>query len=136
MDIHELTADIPCYTIKAASFPDKVLEAHQALHRLYPWSAGRRYFGLSRPEGGGGITYYAAAEILPGEESAEQTGNAVIQKGHYLVKEIPAFKKNLSLIGETFRLMLQDNRIDPQGYCVEWYTGMEDLQCMVRLSGL
>lgn len=65
--------DVTVVYVTARSFPDGVLEAHQKLHSLVPFSTGRKYFGLSRPENNGGIVYRAAAEELQSGE-AEQWG--------------------------------------------------------------
>ena len=42
--------------------------------------------------------------------------------------------KDISAIGEAFKLLLSNRDIDPQAYCVEWYLSDKDVKCMVRLK--
>lgn len=42
--------------------------------------------------------------------------------------------KDISSIDKSFKTLLTDPRIDPEGYCVEWYLNAKDVQCMVRLN--
>jgi len=44
------------------------------------------------------------------------------------------FADDIPLIGETFRNLLADPRIDPQGYCLEFYLNEHDMRCMVPLA--
>ena len=66
METITLNNDIKVFYITAKSFPDGVLDAHNKLHALVPFSTDRKYFGISRPENG--TIYYKAAaeEINPG----------------------------------------------------------------------
>ena len=51
----------------AKSFPEGILEAHQTLHALVPYSQNRKYFGISRPENGNIVYKAAAEELIEGE---------------------------------------------------------------------
>ena len=130
-----LERDITTLCITAESFPEGVLAAHQKLHRLVAYAPERHYFGISYPIGLGQIQYQAATEIGPGED-ADALGCDVffIKKGAYLSLFLPNFMEDLSAIGQSFQTLLQDPRIDPDGYCLEWYLGEKDLRCMVRLA--
>ncbi|MBL7712733.1 MAG: hypothetical protein JNL13_09725 [Chitinophagaceae bacterium] len=129
-----LPEDISVYCIRAASFPDGVLAAHQQLHALLPFSAERGYFGLSRPENGS-IEYYAAAsECIPGELSGKDLKEIIIRSGTYNSITIEHYMRDTAAIGEAFRQLIADPGIDPQGYCVEWYLTQETVRCMVRLQ--
>jgi hypothetical protein len=130
-----LDGDIKVFSVTAKSFPDGVLETHQKLHSLVPFSTSRKYFGLSRPEDTGGIVYKAAAEeLIQGEGERLQCETFVIKKGSYLCETIHDYMKDLPAIGRVFSEMISQQGIDPEGYCVEWYVSDKDVKCMVRLS--
>lgn len=129
-----LEGDIIAYTVKAASFPDGVQAAHQYLHQLIPYSDKRKYFGISRPEGGNGISYYAAAtELEAGEMEKHGLPQFIIKKGNYIYKDISDYMKNIPAIGQAFAGLLVDKNIDPEGACVEWYLDQHTCRCMVRV---
>jgi hypothetical protein len=129
-----LTDDIRVYFIQATSFPDGVQAAHEKLHALYPFDPERRYFGISRPEHGK-IDYKAAAEeLVPGEYAKHGLPSLTIPKGTYNCIAIKDFRKNIPAISYTFTDLIVQPGIDPQTYCVEWYQGMNDVLCMVRMQ--
>lgn len=134
--MNQLTLDneITAYTVKAASFPEGVLAAHQHLHGLVTYSPKRKYFGISRPEGAGTIAYYAAAEELEkGEFARHDLPVFIIAAGTYIYTDIPDFMKNIPAIGQTFQTLLGEKNIDPNGACVEWYLSDTVCRCMVRI---
>jgi len=130
-----LENDVVVMCVTADSFPNGVMAAHQKLHSLITYSAERKYYGLSRPEGTGGIIYRAAAEELePGEAEKLSFDTITIKKGKYISATIHDYMKDLPAISSTFQQMIARPDIDPQGYCVEWYLSDKDVQCMVRLE--
>jgi len=127
--------DITVMYVTASSFPDGVLEAHQKLHALIPFTTDRRYFGVSRPENGGQIIYKAAAvELEPGEGGKLNLETLILKKGKYISLIIHDFMKDIPAIQKTFNLLISQSNIDPQGYCVEEYINQNDMLCMVRLK--
>lgn len=134
-EIVHFDTDITAWCCTAESFPAGVLAAHQQLHALVQQFPGRRYFGISYPMGPGNIIYHAATESAPGED-AESLGCDVffIKKGDYLSLLVPDFMDDLPAIGRAFQELLQDPRIDPEGYCLEWYINDRDVRCMVLLQ--
>jgi hypothetical protein len=125
-----LNAAITAFTVKADSFPEGVRAAHQQLHG----SVKRKYFGISRPEGTGGISYYAAAaELEPGELSKHGLPVFEIIPGHYIYTDIPDFMNNIPAIGQAFQQLLAQTTIDPNGACIEWYLENAVCRCMVRI---
>jgi hypothetical protein len=70
MEKFMLNNNIKVFCVTAKSFPYGVLEAHQTLHSLAPYTKERKYFGKSRPVNGV-IVYKSAAEEL--ERRFEQT---------------------------------------------------------------
>jgi hypothetical protein len=130
-----LENDVRILYVTANSFPAGVLAAHQKLHALIPYSAQRRYFGLSRPENAGTIVYRAAAEELKPSE-AEELGlqTLILKKGKYISTIIKNYHEDVSAIEKAFSILLKTSHLDRQGYCVEWYLNDKDVQCMVRLT--
>jgi hypothetical protein len=133
MENFVLDKDIRLCCLRAASFPDGILAAHQQLHASLSFKNGRMFFGLSRPEEGV-IIYNAAAELLAGE-TAEDFGavSFTLEKGEYTSIVIKNYMKDTPSIGRAFEKLLLNPLIDPNGYCVEMYLGMNDVRCMVRL---
>lgn len=137
MENFEIEKDIKVLFVTAKSFPDGIVDALENIHALVPYSIKRRYFGLSRPEGNGGIVYKAAAEELNPEE-AELLGceTMIIRKGKYYCITIHDYMKDLSGIGKAFDELLTQRDLDPDGYCVEWYIDNKDVKCMIRMKSL
>lgn len=128
-----VSEDILVYCVTAASFPDGVLQAHQSLHALVPFNDQRKYFGLSWPDKDGNILYKAAAEELrEGELSRHHLESKIIVKGEYLYIDIPDFMKNIPAIGAAFQQLIHDERIAPDGFCIEWYLTQTLCRCMVK----
>ncbi|TKC16187.1 transcriptional regulator [Robertmurraya kyonggiensis] len=125
--------DIKVVYVTATSFPEGIQEAHERLHEVIPYSNERRYFGLSRPEMGV-IVYKAAAEQFEKEKDSNCEA-LIIEKGKYRSITVMNYKNAPQKISEAFDELISYSDIDPNGYCVEWYQGEEDVKCMVRLKG-
>jgi hypothetical protein len=134
METTTLDQDIKIFYMTAKSFPEGVLEAHQKLHALIPYSTERRYFGLSRPENGTILYKAAAEEMQPGEAEKLKCDTLTIKKGSYISITIPDFMNDIPAIQRTFNQLLSQPGLDPQGYCVEEYINEKDMICMVRLN--
>ncbi len=126
--------DINVLYIKAASFPEGVLEAHKKLHALIPFSTDRKYFGISRPRNGVIVYKAAAEEINQGEAEKLNCATLVLSKGKYICLTVKDYRKDLQNIGRAFKALLSFPGLDPQGYCIEWYLTDEDVNCMIRLK--
>ena len=122
---------VKTYYVKASAFPSGVEQAHQALHALVPFDERRKYFGFSWPDQGA-ITYLAAAEeLFEGELAQYGLETKTIQKGTYLYIDIFNFMDNIPAIGAAFQQLIHDERIAPDGFCIEWYLTQKDCRCMV-----
>ena len=127
--------DIKVFYIAAASFPDGVMAAFDKLYKIAPPSEHRIYYGISRPENGGGIQYKAAAEeMYEGEAAQNGCDKLVLRKGKYLCTTIKDFMKDLPAVGQAFQTLIAQPGIDPTGYCIEEYFNDTDVRCMVRLA--
>lgn len=133
MQTIKIEQDIPVYYIQAEIFPDGALAAFQKLHSIIDFPQQRRSFGISRPENGT-IVYRAAAEAK-GQEDFKSTELAtlIIPKGDYISMGIKIIGDDFSPIKNTFDQLLLHPQKDPSGYCIEEYTSMEDVICMVKL---
>lgn len=135
METITIGEDITAMYVTAKSFPDDIMDAHEALHALVPFSKDRKYFGISRPENGGGIVYRAAAEAInEGEAEKLKCETLILKKGKYVCLTIKDYAKDIKSIERAFKELLAFPGIDPQGYCVEWYLNDKDVKCMVRLA--
>jgi hypothetical protein len=133
METFTIDKDIPVFYITATSFPEGILEAHEKLHALVPFSGNRRYFGLSRPEHEGEIVYKAAAEeLVRGEAKKLNLETMVIRRGTYKCITINNYVIDPPSIEKAFGRILQQPGLDPNGYCVEWYLNEKDVRCMVK----
>jgi hypothetical protein len=133
MDSFILGEDIQVMCVFADRFPEGIVPAFEKLHNIVPNNPGRRYFGISRPDQTGEIMYRAAAEELEDGE-AERLGleRFTIPGGAYNTYYIKDYRNNIGAIAECFQLLIGQSEADPNGYCIEWYIGDDDVKCMVR----
>jgi hypothetical protein len=126
--------DIKVFYIPATSFPEGIMEAFNKMYALVPFSAERKFFGVSRPENGV-IHYKAAAEELTAGEAEKLDCNTIIlKKGTYISLTINNYTDDIQSIDRAFKELLSHSGLDPQGYCVEWYFNETDVKCMIRLK--
>ncbi|HWZ03947.1 MAG TPA: hypothetical protein VNX40_10095 [Mucilaginibacter sp.] len=128
--------DIKVLYVTAKSFPEGIMEAHQQLHTLVPFSAStsRKYFGISRPEGGPIVYRAAAEEISPGEAERLHCDTLILKKGKYISSIVNNYMNDIQSIDRAFKALLSHPHLDPNGYCVELYLNDTDVQCMIRLD--
>lgn len=129
-----LENNIKVFYVTARSFPEGIEEATHKLHSLFTYTKERKIFGLSRPENNGQIVYKAAAEEMT-EGEAEKLGceTMVIPKGIYISIKVNDFRKDIMSIDRAFQQLLNYPNLDPQGFCVEWYSSeKEEVICMIR----
>ena len=120
--------------VQATSFPDGIMPAYETLHSKLPFSPGRKFLSVSRPEDGA-VSYKAGAEVLaPGEPELHQLPTLTLKKGRYLTLTVRNFMDDIPAVGRAFEELMQDPGIDPEGYCVEWYFNEPDVHCMIRLA--
>jgi hypothetical protein len=129
-----LDNDIKVSYITAKSFPDGIMDAHKKLHALVPFSTGRKYFGISRPENGVIVYKAAAEEINKGEAEKLNCDTLILKKGKYICLTINDYVKDIQSIDRAFKKLLSYPDLDPEGYCVEWYLNDKDVKCMIRLN--
>lgn len=125
--------DQKVFCVSAGMFPEGVGEAHRKLHALFPPADGRSYYGISY-RNKDTILYKAAVALKNPEEAGKlNLESFTIRKGKYSGKVIKNFMDDITSIGRTFQVLLEDTRIDPQGYCLEEYFD-RDVRCMVKLK--
>lgn len=134
METTQIDKDITVFYVTAGQFPSGIMDAHQKLHTLVPFSTGRKYFGISRPENGNLVYRAATEELNPGEGKSLGCKTLTLKKGNYISQTITNYQEELESISNTFKTLLDQPGIDPKGYCVEWYFNPTDVKCMVRLE--
>jgi hypothetical protein len=98
MEIIQIDRDIPVFYVTAASLPDGIMDALEKIHLLAPPRAGRRFFGVSRPEEQGGIVYKAAAEeMYEGEGKRLGCDSLTLYKGSYIALVVPDLRRTVLL---------------------------------------
>ena len=137
MEKYELDKDISVLFVEAASFPDGIRAAFDSLSGSLSQKENRTFFGISHANQEGKIIYKAAAwEKYEGEGKDSGLKTLRIKKGIYTGKLIRDFRKNIPLIGETFRKLLAEPDLDKDSFCLEWYQGKEDVLCLVKLKSV
>ena len=135
METYNIDKEITVFFVQAASFPEGIGAAWQKLHSLLPAGDTRMRYGISYPGPNGAIIYRAAAaETFPGEGSHKGCETFLIKKGPYISEFVSDWKKDETVIGKTFRQLLNQPGIDLQGYCLEIYENPKDVRCLVPLG--
>ena len=135
MEKYIIDHDISLLYVQAATFPLGVGGAFKELERKLGTNQARPRYGISFPDGKGGILYRAAAEeAFAGE--AEQAGckTFTVRKGAYASIYLADWKKDESSIGRAFNELLKHPQLDKQGYCLEIYPNGNDVRCLVPLT--
>ena len=135
METCRLKEDIRVFCDPARSFPYGIAGAFAALEKLLPNRHNRVFFGLSRKNAQGMVTYQAAAsEAHRGETAKHGCDTFVIPCGEYLAKTIPDWRTRENSVARAFALLLADPRVDTQFPTVEWYEDCDTVTCMVRMD--
>jgi hypothetical protein len=137
MGIITLDKDIRIFYVEATSYPGGIVDAHQKLHSMVPFSTDRKYFGLSRPENEEYEIIYKVGteEMEEGEAEKYSCQTLIIKKGRYIYQIVKDFRKEPENIGLAFEKLLTHPDLDPDGYCIEWYKNdQEVVTCMVRVT--
>jgi len=117
------------------TFPNGIGAAFDALMHKMPKNQTRSYFGISELASNGDILYYAAAEeTFDGEARHYGYDIYVVKQGEYLTVTVTDWKKKTACIKDVFEAMLDDDRIDKENPCIEWYKNEEEMVCMVKLD--
>lgn len=134
MIVHEykFERDVLLACEQAYSFPEGISEAMENLQKKIHNKDSIQLYGISRPEEKKGIIYYSCAAIESEEEAKKYNLKfRTIKAGVYYAIDVQNFHRDLTSIGKAFEKILSLKDIDPEGYCVEAYSG-EDVRCMVR----
>ncbi len=135
MDTFQLYDDIEIFCVTASSFPDGVKEAHETIHSKLEPPPGRNYFGISWFGEKGKIVYKAAVtEKKEGDLEQFNWEKRMIPAGEYYYKDINDFMSNIPAIGQAFEELGNLAPINEDSMAIEWYTGMNEVRCMVRKS--
>lgn len=138
MENYFLPNDIHLACIKAVSFPNGIMEAHENINRLTAHLGTTNHFGISYPHGGE-ILYMAGVESHT--EMPKGCQPFMIKKGNYIGVIVKDYLKNIEQVNHVFHQLTSRADIDPNGCCVECYLpegknagDATDIRCMVRLA--
>lgn len=135
MEKFEFKEDVEIICNTVTTFPNYIKEAFDALQESLPNFENRNWYGISWQNEKGETIYKAAAtELEAGEAVRFGYGNFTIKKGTYIAETIMDWMKQTHVIGETFMKLLEDPRIDKEGYCLEWYKSDDEVVCMVGIN--
>jgi hypothetical protein len=134
MMTRKIEKDLRLIAVKAKEFPDGVVPAFKDLeNRLEGGPKGRKFYGISRGDGGKNIVYWACALAKDREVIPSGCEELTAKAGVYNAEQISNWRGREEILGQTFQKMIADPGIDPQGYCVEEYLDNGDVICMVRI---
>lgn len=126
---------IPLLCVKADRFPEGIKNAFDQLEAVIPRRRDQTLYGISYGTENGQIIYYAAAvENYPGEAESLGLKKFILRSGFYLSVGISNWRSSEARIPLLFSEMLNHPEIDPDGYCLEVYPNLDDLQCLVKLK--
>ena len=110
------------------------MPAFDKLKNVLPDSADRIFLGLSKPSHNVTVVYKAGALAnYPAEAETYGLESFVLEKGNYLSSTIQNWASNIPAIGAAFQKLTEDERLDPEAFCIECYKG-NDVLCMVKLK--
>jgi hypothetical protein len=108
MEKYKIEQDIKLFYVQADSFPLGVGGAFKKLNELIGHNKSRLLYGISFPDGLGNLVYRAAVEeISPGEAEKAGCPIFVVWKGEYISTYLSDWKKDESIIGQTFQELLR-----------------------------
>ena len=123
------------FGVHVNTFPDVIGAAFDALMNRMPQDRSRSYFGISEMAANGDILYYAAAEeTFAGEARKYGYDIYIVKQGEYLTVTLTNWRKKIACIKDVFDAMLDDDRIDKENPCIEWYKNDDEMVCMVKLN--
>lgn len=134
MQLIHLDHDRRLYTVPATDFPGGVRDAFTRLEAISGNTVFRDIFGISQG-GPGGIRYQAAApEQYEGEGARRGCPLFILRRGRYYGQVIKDWQRHMDQFAAVFDILLQHPELDSsEGYCVEWYKGVDQVLCMVKL---
>ncbi|RYY52200.1 MAG: hypothetical protein EOO05_22215 [Chitinophagaceae bacterium] len=134
MDILQLPEAISVFGKQVTTFPNGIKAAYDSLVDKLPGGfEGRPYYGLSKMENSQVLYYATAKEMETGEAERYGETRFSIPEGAYLAQTIWQWHDKTGSVANVFHELMQDVRVEPGSWCVEWYKSDEELVCMMRL---
>ncbi len=135
MEKRILDSDRHLYYVEASSFPEGVKAAFDKLQEISGNTTFKDLYGISYMDAGGKIIYKAAApETFEGEAEKKGCNAFTLKKGIYMCHTIKDWERHMDQFQQVFTALLDHPDLDRQGACVEWYKGVDEVICMVRLN--
>lgn len=135
MEKQVIHADKHLFCVPAPSFPEGVKAAFDKLQQITGNETFNDLFGISYMGADGKIIYKAAApETFEGEGVKRGCETFTLKKGTYYCHTIKDWERNMNKFQLVFTELLKHPDLDRQGQCVEWYKGVDEVICMVKLN--
>lgn len=135
MEKQVIANDKHLYLVPATSFPEGVKAAFDKLQEISGNATFDDLFGISYMGADSKIIYKAGApETFEGEGQKKGCETFTLKKGTYLCHTIKDWERNMDQFPKVFTELLDHPDLDRQGRCVEWYKGVDEVVCMVRLN--
>jgi len=132
MKIYHQQHDQQVFGRLVRTFPNGIGDAFDALMKTIG-DDKRSYYGISKMDDKGAVSYWAAAEQkAPGEAEKYQCEQFLIPAGEYLSETVPDWKNNLLCIKDVFHEMMKDPAADTTRACIEWYYKEDEMLCMMH----
>lgn len=130
-----IDTDKHLFYVQATAFPEGVKAAFDKLQEVTGNTTFDEMFGISYMGRDGKIIYKAAArETFEGEAAQKGCPTFTLKKGIYLCHTIKDWERHMDQFQPVFTTLLQHPDLDREGECVEWYKGVDEVLCMVRLQ--
>lgn len=133
MKIYMQENDQPVFGLLVRTFPEGIGKAFSDLMKSIPDGEKRSYYGISKINDTGTISYWAVAEEK-NEGEAEKYGyeRFTIPKAEYLSEVVFDWKSKTACIKDVFHEMMQDPLADATSPCIEWYYAEDEMLCMLQ----
>ncbi|HVM86650.1 MAG TPA: hypothetical protein VMT76_00580 [Puia sp.] len=132
MEKYIVGSNIKVFGMEVSTFPEGIPQVFNSLMNKITDGPRRDYYGISYMTNDGKIFYFAAtAEKENSEAGKYDLDSFTIEKGEYLVQSIADWKQKIDTINCVFHELMQDERIDKDKPCIEWYKSENEMWCMI-----
>jgi hypothetical protein len=133
MEKYVIKDNIKVIGFEVKNFPEGIGEAFEALANLLSGTFDRSFYGIRHMDENGIQIYRASAEeVNENEAEIYQCERYSIEKGEYLCVTLKDWRQHPDAIKEVFYHMTDDELLDTDKPCIEWYKNDEEMLCMMK----
>jgi len=132
METYSLQNDLKVFGLQVKTFPQGIGETFNSLTKTLPKAFTRSYYGISEMTGEGMIYLATSTELYEGEADNYHFHRYIVPKGKYLATIVKDWRNKIPTLKTVFNQMMQDDRVDKQKPCIEWYKDEDEMWCMVK----